>query len=147
MQNQYSFKNSYKSRPFRAVALLFLTLCLLISCPIKRELKAIFLPPIPAGSHSVAAQFPRQITGNISATNFELACTKMVHAILDEVETRSFFRNFDFKNPAVFLIISLAGLYLLLLAAKGNKILLPAFPGGILAAKIPLFLQYRQLVI
>ncbi|KAA5547848.1 hypothetical protein [Adhaeribacter rhizoryzae] len=147
MQNQYSFKNSYKSRPFRAAALLFLTLCLLISCPIKRELKAIFSLPVPAGSHSAATQFPRQITGNVSAANFELACTKMVHSILDKVETSSFFRNFDFKNPALFLIISLAGLYLLLLAAKGNKILLPTFSGGILAAKIPLFLRYRQLVI
>lgn len=71
----------------------------------------------------------------------------MVHSILDEVETNSVFQKFDFKNPAVFLVISMAGLYLLLLAARGNKITQHTFTDGILAAKIPLFLRYRQLVI
>ena len=147
MPNQYTSKNSHNSLPFRAAALLFLTLCLLISCPLKRELKAAFLGQVPAGNQSAAAQFPKQITGHVSAADFELACTKVVHSILDEVETNSFFQKFDFKNPAVFLVISLAGLYLLLLAARGNKTFLHTFPGGILAAKLPLFLRYRQLVI
>jgi hypothetical protein len=147
MQNQYTYKNSHKSLPLRATALLFLTLCLLISCPLKRELKAAFLQHVPVGNQSAATQFPKQMVGNVSPADFELACTKVVHSILDEVETNSFFQQFDFKNPAVFLVISLAGLYLLLLAARGNKTFPHAFPGGILAAKIPLFLRYRQLVI
>ncbi|GEO03997.1 hypothetical protein AAE02nite_16610 [Adhaeribacter aerolatus] len=147
MQNQYTLKNSLKSFPIRAAALLFLTLCLLISCPLKRELKTAFLGHAPTGNQSAAAQFPKQITNNVSAYDFELTCTKVVHSFLDEVETNSFFQKFDFKNPAVFLVISLAGLYLLLLAARGNKNIPHTFPVGFLAAKIPLFLRYRQLVI
>ena len=147
MQNRYTHKNSHKSLPIRAAALLFLTLCLLISCPIKRELKAAFLQQVPASNQSAAAQFPKQMVGNVSAADFELACTRVVHSILDEVETTSLFQHFDFKNPAVFLVISLAGLYLLLVATTGNKTFHNAFYGGTLAAKIPLFLRYRQLVI
>lgn len=70
MQNQYTSKNSHKSLPFRAAALLFLTL-LLISCPLKRELKAAFLGQVPTGNQSAAAQFPKQMVGNVSAADFE----------------------------------------------------------------------------
>ena len=147
MYHQSTRKISQLNQPFRAGVLLFLILCLLISCPVKRELKASFFQPVPAGSPSAPSPYPQQMVGHVSSADFELACTKVVHSILDEVDPNTFFQQFDLKSPAVYLALSLAGLYLLFLAATGNKTFHNAFPGGTMAAKIPLFLRYRQLVI
>jgi hypothetical protein len=134
-------------QPFRALALLFLMLCLLISCPLKRELKSVLTQDVPAEHPASAAQQARHAMASITAANLELACAKTVHSILDEVETSSLFQHFDFKNPILFLALSLAALFLIVVDGKG-KIRLPnAFSGGVLTAKTPLFLRHRQLVI
>ena len=67
--------------------------------------------------------------------------------MLDEVETSALFRHFDFKNPILFLALSLAALFLTVVADTGKTRLTHAASGGVLTAKIPLFLRHRQLVI
>jgi hypothetical protein len=147
MTNQSTPTFSKTRRPFRALFMLFLMLCLLMSCPLKRELKSAFLPDVPGHNAASADQQLRQVKHTISPAEQKLACAQTVHAILDEVETSAFFQHFEFKNPVLFLALSLAALYLLVVASTGNTTLPHAFSGGVLTAKIPLFLRHRQLVI
>jgi hypothetical protein len=134
-------------QPFRALALLFLMLSVLISCPLKRELKSFLVADVPVESPASAAQHPKQIITHIAPADFELACAKTVHSILDEVEPRFLFQDFDFTNPILFLAVSLAALYLSLVAGRGKTGFPNAYPAGALTSKVPLFLRHRQLVI
>ena len=147
MTNQSTPKFRKTQHPFRALFMLFLMLCLLMSCPLKRELKSAFLPDVPGHNAAAAGKQLRQVKQAITLAELELACAQTVHAILDEVETSAFFQHFDFKNPVLFLALSLAALYLLAVASTGKTTLHHAFSGGVLTAKIPLFLRHRQLVI
>jgi hypothetical protein len=147
MTVQSTPKCRISQQPFRALALLFLMLCLLISCPLKRELKSVLTQDVPAEHPASAAQQARHAIASITPANLELACAKTVHSILDEVETSTLFQHFDFKSPVLFLALSLAALYLLAVASSANAPLYNAFSGGVLTAKVPLFLRHRQLVI
>lgn len=131
----------------RALALLFLTLCLLVSCPLKRELRAAFLEGEWTAHPAAAVQQARHTLNYELPADLEQVCAKAVQAILDEAAVQALSEQFNFNNPVLFLAISLAGLYVLLAGATGKTTLHNAFPGGVLAAKIPLFLRYRQLVI
>ena len=133
--------------PFRALALLFLMLCLLVSCPLKRELKSVFTPGTATENLASGPQLSKLSTRTLTPAEWELPCIKTVQYMLDEVETSSLFQHFDFKNPILFLALSLAALYLLVVASSANAPLHHAFSGGVLTAKIPLFLRHRQLVI
>jgi hypothetical protein len=134
-------------QPLRALALLFLMLCLLISCPLKRELRSVFTPGTSTESLASGPQLPKLSNRNLTPAGWELPCNKTVQSILDEVETSSLFQHFDFKRPVLFLALSLAALYLLAVASSANAPLYNAFSGGVLTAKVPLFLRHRQLVI
>ena len=133
--------------PFRALALLFLMLCLLVSCPLKRELKSVFSPGTATENLAAGPQLPKLSNRNLSPAAWELSCIKTVHSILNEVETRFLFQGFDFKNPLLFLALALAALYLSLIAGRDKTGFPNAFPGGVLPAKVPLFLRHRQLII
>lgn len=92
-------------------------------------------------------QFAKLSNRNLAPAAWELPCIKTVQSILDEVETNSLFQQFDLKNPILFLSLSLAALFLTVVAGTGKSRLAHAFSGGVLTAKIPLFLRHRQLVI
>jgi hypothetical protein len=147
MYYQSTHRISQFNQRLRAGVLLFLTLCLLISCPLKRELRATFAQPNPPVNQAAPSHYPKEVVSNFSSTDFESICTKVVHSILDEVDPASFFQKYNFENPAVSFAIALAGFYLLLLASRSTSILHYTFPSDILAAKVPLFLRNRQLVI
>lgn len=140
-----TFRNHLQA--FRAGALLFLMLCLLISCPLKRELKSILLEDAPAGQPVSVAQQPKAAVANLSPAENLLDCARTVLSILEEVEPGSLFQHFDFKNPVFWLAVSLAALYLVALAGSGKSLLPIACCGGALTAKVPLFLRHRQLII
>jgi hypothetical protein len=131
-------------QPFRALTLLFLMLCLLISCPLKRELRSVLLPEVPV-EHP--APKSKATIANIIPADLEVACAKTIHSLLNEVEPRFLFQDFDFNNPVLFLAVSLAALYLSLIAGRGKTGFPNAYPAGALTAKVPLFLRHRQLVI
>lgn len=140
-------KSGNLQQPFRAAALLFLMVCLLISCPLKRELRSMLLEPAPTGHPVSAAQQPKPAVANLSPAENLLACAQTVHSMLEEAELSSLFRHFDFKNPVLWLAVSLAALYLLAIAGSSKATLSHAFSGGGLTAKVPLFLRHRQLII
>jgi len=147
MLNQTTRIKSENTLPFRAAGLLFLMLCLMISCPVKRELKSIFMADVPVSGSSSISQFPKQITNSSGETDFEIACAKTGQSLLDEAKINPLFQKFSFQNPFFFLAFTLAGLYLLLTGSGTTPRLLNAFSGNALAPKTPLFLRHRQLLI
>ena len=140
-------KRRHTTQLLRATALLFVLLCLLISCPVKRELKALLLPAsagtqtgIPQPAMPAAA--PLQL-----AEQAALTCALQVENLLEEAGNATLGQQVSLNAPLLWLAVSLASLYLML-AAPARKVLLQhAFAGAALAASIPLFLRYRQLVI
>lgn len=132
---------------FRASALLFIMLCLLVSCPVKRELKALLLP----GSSLAGKALPQAIQGPsaslLASAEVGRDCAVLVKNLLEEAENAALGQQFPFAAPVLWLALSLASLYLLLAPAARKVSLQNAFDGAALAAGIPLFLRHRQLVI
>jgi hypothetical protein len=141
-----TYKNNFSSQPLRAGMLALLMLCLLISCPVKKELKSILLGGAPVESSSAAHQ-PVKSEGAVFQASGAEACLQACRTILKEMQAASFLQQLDLKNPLLFLAFTLASLYLLLAAAGGQSLLHNSFAGEALAAKIPLFLRHRQLII
>ncbi|MGV3641511.1 MAG: hypothetical protein ACO1NZ_13380 [Adhaeribacter sp.] len=132
---------------YRASVLLFIMLCLLVSCPVKRELKALLLPDTALAGKA----FPQSAQGPGSSllASAEVAtdCAVLVKNLLEEAENVALGQQSLLTTPVLLLAFTLASLYLLL-AAPARKVLLQnAFAGSALAAGLPLFLRYRQLVI
>lgn len=132
---------------FRASALLFIMLCLLVSCPVKRELKALLLPQtaLPGKALPQSAQGP--INSLLASSELAPDCAVLVKNLLEEAENVALGLQSFLTVPVLWLAFTLASFYLLLAPAAGKVLLQNAFAGTALAAGLPLFLRYRQLVI
>lgn len=145
MSLQHTHKINFRSQPLRASLLVLLMLCMLISCPIKRELHSILLKDAPVESNPTAHQQVKK-HGPAFQASVAVACVKTVQTLLEEMEIPSF-QKLDLKSPLLFLAFTLASFYLLLVGSSGKSPLRHSFSGGSLAGKIPLFLRHRQLII
>lgn len=132
---------------FRATALLFVLLCVLISCPVKRELRALLLPVSAAAQTGIPQPALPPAAPLQLAEEAALSCAVQLENLLEEAENAALGQQVAVVAPLLWLAVTLASLYLMLASPARKVFLRHAFAGAAQAAGVPLFLRYRQLVI
>lgn len=124
-----------------------LMLCLLLSCPLKQELKSALSKRAPVENSTASQKKTKNLGYAFDQTTATLTCSMAVYSILADTEVNPLLENLGVKNPFFLLAASLASLYLLLLTERGRKVIPPDFSGNFLAGNTALFLRLRKLLI
>lgn len=132
---------------FRSMFLAFLMLCLLLSCPLKQELKRALSKNAPVENSTASQKKDRSLVYAFDQTSATVACSMAVYSILADTEVNPLLENLAVKNPFFLLAASLASVYLLLITERGRKVIPPAFSGNFLSGNTALFLRLRKLLI
>ncbi|MDO1449272.1 hypothetical protein Q0590_23545 [Rhodocytophaga aerolata] len=132
---------------FRSMFLAVLMLCLLLSCPLKQELKRAFSKSAPVENGTASQKKAKSLVYDFDQKATTVACSMAVYSILADTELNPLLKNFAVKNPFFLLAASLASVYLLLITERGRKVIPPAFSGNFLAGNTALFLRLRKLLI
>lgn len=127
-----------------ASVFVLLLLCMLISCPLKRELRAWM--GIPSVEHTVPKQAALLSNLPQSFQSITDNC-RAEFAVLDHIELGSVQAQVLLQNPlAFFLALALPGL-LFLLYGSGETASYTKYCGFPLQTSIPLFLRLRKIIV